>query len=580
MSSIEKKWQIMPQIDSEFIQKYPSYGPLILQLLYNRGLKEQQDIDLFFNITDYEANWGPDLFNQMAEAIELIIKHIKAKNKITVHGDYDADGVTSSAVLFETLSQLKADVNVYIPDRVTEGYGLNKNAIAEIAKSGTKLIITVDGGIRDKDEVAYAQSLGMEVLITDHHVSPDELPPCLIVNPTVPGEKYPFKFLAGVGVAFKVAQSLIRKTKLDDDIKKALEERILDLVAIGTITDCVKIFGENRLLVKRGLAMMNRTNRLGLKELIKISQGPNGEGKKLEAWHIGFQIGPRLNAAGRMGHANTAFELLVTKDPQEAKDLAASLNLRNIERQKLTESITAEVDAQLVDKNDFILIGVYDAEVSADAWNEGVIGLVANRIMEKYYRPALVITKSGDTYKGSGRSIPEFNVIEAVSAAGEFLHKFGGHPAACGFNMAAENLPQFVAAVKKYAQEKLSALDLAPRLEIEAGIKFNEINRDIFDQIEKFSPFGEGNERPRFASFNVTVLDIMHMGLSNQHLKLKLKEVDSNIINAVGFGQSERWADLQTGSIIDIVYYIDLNEFNGRAEVQLKIIDIKLCSKN
>lgn len=570
-NKIQKLWKVMDAFDNDFALKYPESSKIILQLLYNRGLKEKQEVDDFLN-PEYAKSYDPFLFKDMEAAVELVIKHAKAKNKIVIYGDYDADGVTSSAVLHDVFTALRVDVLVYIPDRVSEGYGLNKSAMDEINKMGAKLVITVDCGVRNKEEVAYAKSLGMDVIITDHHIAPEnesDYPDCLIINPITKNEKYPFKYLSGVGVAFKLAKALISKSKLSKEDKIKLEESVLDLVAIGTVADCVNTFGENRILIKKGLEVMNLRKRKGLEELINVAQ-INGN-KLLDTWNISFQIAPRLNAAGRMDHANTAFELLVTKDKKEAEEIAKRLNERNTDRQVITEEIVRQVEEQ-VNIQDKIIIGVCSND---ESWEEGVIGLVAGKITEKYYKPTLVITKSEHGYKGSGRSIEELNIIKTIEECREFLLKFGGHPAACGFSLESEKFNDFANKIREVASKKLEGADLRPKLKIEAELGLEEINEDLINDIEKFGPFGQGNDRPKFVSRGCLVLDKMNMGLEGQHIKLRLKSEDSGMINAIGFGQSQYWNSLAVGDKIDIVHYLDINEFNGKKEVQMKIVDIR-----
>ena len=570
-----------PEISDKILKKYPEYNRVILQLLNNRGLKEKEEIKMFLE-GKYEDAHDPLKFKDMKEAVDLAIKHVKAKNKILVYGDYDADGVTASVVLVETLKTLKANVDVYIPFRTTEGYGMNKNALDEAKEKGVKLVITVDTGIRNTDEVEYAKEIGLDVIITDHHAAPEEKkkwPKCLVINPNLEGEGYPFKYLAGVGVAFKFATAIIDRAKLGRDDKKKLEERILDLVAIGTITDLVVLREENRILVKKGLEILNKTKRVGVQELVSVSQLNNG--KLLDTWNIGFQLGPRLNAAGRLDHANTAYELLITKDRVEAKRLAQALNNRNFERQMITEKITEEIIGAL-EKNqeclkDKIIIAVTGHGVEKEAWNEGVVGLIAGRVAEKFYLPALVITVgSKGEFKGSGRSISEFNLIKAVEECSKFLYKYGGHPAACGFSLEEKNLNSFMEAIRKIAKRELGKLELKPKIKIDAEIDLAEVDEKFIKELEKFAPFGPGNEKPKFVSKKILVMDIMRMGAQNQHIKLRVKSEESSLIYAIGFGQSEQWKHLKIGDKIDIVYYPEINEYNGRRDAQLKIIDIKV----
>ncbi|MDD5031896.1 MAG: single-stranded-DNA-specific exonuclease RecJ [Patescibacteria group bacterium] len=568
---MEKIWQVMPKIDNDFIKKYPEYNRVVLQLLFNRNLKDKKEMEKFLN-PSADDFFDPFLFNQMAAGVDLIIKHIKAGNKIVVYGDYDADGVTSTAILSEVLTILKAKIEIYIPDRASEGYGLNKKAIDEFIKNDLKLIITVDGGIRNKEEVEYAREKGLDIIITDHHVAPEEkdLPGCLLINPNVEKENYPFKNLAGAGVAAKLAEAIISQAKLGEGIKQKLREQILDLAAVGTIADCVSLLGENRILVKEGLKVLNKNKRVGLGELIKVAQ-VNGQ---IEEWNIGFQIAPRLNAAGRMEHANTAFELLVTKNQEEAEALARRLNNRNMDRQKITEEILAAIEKKITTgAEDKIIIGVcpLDKEKEQEVWNEGVIGLVAGKLCDKYYRPALVITKGKDGYKGSGRSIGEFNIIAALEEGKEFLERYGGHPAACGFSLKEKNLEKFTDKMKKLAEIKLAKADLRPKLEIEAELDLGEVDANLIKDIVSFSPFGQDNPKPKFVSFGAQIRDMVNMGIDGQHIKFRF-----NGLWAVAFGRSEEWKNFKIGDKVDIVYYAENNNFNGRSEVQLKLVDVKM----
>lgn len=577
--NMPKEWKILPNIKEEFVKVFPEISPAILQLLYNRGLTNGQDIDDFFYSDYRQDKFSPFIFSQIEEATASIIKHIKKGDKICVYGDYDADGVTSSALLYEILQIMHAQVDIYIPDRVSEGYGLNKKALEKLADSGNKLIITVDGGIRNKEEVAYAQKLGVEVIITDHHTPPDspsDYPECIIINPQSHFETYPSKTLAGVGVAYKLAKALIEKSTLPPDDKKRLENQAFDLVAIGTIADCVPLVKENRALVKYGLNMINKTKRIGLIELMKAASLKYG--KELDSWNISFQLAPRLNAAGRMDHANTSFELLVTKDKELASKLANRLNESNAERQKISEEIFNQVEAQIkAGLKQNILIGIYQLEdkLQQAVWNEGVIGLVAGKLAEKYYRPALVITTTENGYKGSGRSIEEFNIIKALEQCAPLLEKFGGHPSACGFSLTQENLDDFIRRMQRLADKELKDKNIKPKLKIEASLSLDDINDDLMGYLKLFEPFGEGNQRPKFLIEKIAVADKSTMGTDGRHVKFRLSNGNSRFINAIGFGQAADWQNIRIGDTIDIVSYVDKNEFNGRSETQLRIIDIR-----
>ena len=603
-----KQWQISSVATPEFFSEHPEINPVLLQLLFNRDLKNKIDIKAFLDselATDKilvigenqtHAFYDPFLFKNMAAVVDVIIGHIKKGNPIVVYGDYDADGVTSSVILLETLKILHATVEVYLPDRVSEGYGLNKTAINQIVAQGFKLLITVDNGIRNREEIAYAKSKGLEVIITDHHVLPEDekdIPDCLYIDPADKNENYPWPYLAGVGVAFKLISALLYKANLPDKQKQLILEKSLDLVAVGTVADMVSLLGENRLLVKSGLKILNTSKRLGLNELIKVSK--INSGRELEAWNIGWQIGPRLNAASRLSHANSAFALLTTTDQNEALELATELNQRNILRQQITEEIISQVEEQ-IDKNNLpnLIIGLAGED---QIWNEGVIGLVAGKIAEKYYRPTLIITRLIEeaefdvalkklvpkkvAFKGSGRSIAELNLIHAIEDCTEYLDKYGGHPMACGFSVKSEeNLKNFIVKIQKLAEERVEKSALVPKLKIEAELDFSMINLELATTINSLAPYGQNNPQPRFVSYDLRVDDIVTMGFDNQHIKIRFSQLGPSAKNAqsfwaLAFGGANNYKEYKVGDRVDLVYYLEDNDFNGRREAQLKMIDIK-----
>ncbi|MDP2736868.1 MAG: single-stranded-DNA-specific exonuclease RecJ, partial [bacterium] len=563
------RWELKPVVGNDFIKKNSEYNKIILQLLFNRRLINKQDIESFFQ-PDKISLSDPFLFKNMKAAAALTIKHIKEQNLIVVYGDYDADGVTATAALIEILNIFKARTSVYIPGRASEGYGLNKKAINELVKIGAKLIITVDNGIRNKEEVAYAKNLGLDIIITDHHEPPPDKkdwPDCLIVNPKA--EDYAYKSLAGVGVAFKFVQGLIKLSKLDEPLKNKLAEKVLDLVAIGTVADMVSLLGENRTLVSQGLKIINQGKRLGIAELVKVAQS-NGNAKKVNSFSVGWQISPRLNSAGRLDHANTAYELLITKDRNEAEAIAKKLNIKNGERQKITEEISAYcrkiVEEKMLDDKILIVCSPNIANDSAESWPEGVVGLVAGRLCDAYGRPVLVITKIKNEIKGSGRSIDEFNVMKAIEETSQYLEKFGGHAAACGFTLKSrEDLEKFAKEMKKIASKTLAKVELVSKILIEAEIDLLDINDELLEALEKFEPFGEDNDKPKFLSRGMQIMDKMNMGAAAQHVKFKFGS-----IWAVAFSQAENLKDLKIGDKVDAVYYLEFNEFNGRRTAQMK----------
>ncbi|PLX20931.1 single-stranded-DNA-specific exonuclease RecJ [Candidatus Parcubacteria bacterium] len=567
----KKQWEVSKKASEDFFKENPKYDRVSLQLLFNRGMKTEKEIEDFINPDFSYDTHDPFQFKEMNTVVDLIIKHIKEGNKITVYGDYDVDGVTSSSLLINTLRSLKGLVDVYIPDRRLEGYGIHNDAIDQIIEKGTKLIISVDCGIRNKEEVAYAKEKGIDIIITDHHTSSEkieDLPDCPIINPRTPGETYPFNKLAGVGVAFKVSQALISKAKIDDEMKDRLLERGMDLFAIGTVADCVELVGENRSLLIKGLEILDSTNRVGVRELMNIAK--INQDKKIESWNIGFQIAPRLNAAGRMKHAITAFNLLITEDRAEAKKLASELNKRNVERQEITEEIINYIEKTL-DHSDDILVAI---SPEGEAWEEGVVGLVSGRVTEKYYKPSLIITRTEEGFKGSGRSIDELNILDLLKKCEGTIEKYGGHAKACGFSINEDKIEEFVSQVKKEATKALASKEINPKIDVELELDLDLVNEELINKIQRFAPFGEANPAPVFLSREIKVMDKMGMGADGQHLKMKLKNDKSGLISALGFWQTEKWKDIEIGDTIDIVYTLENNEFNGRVDPQMRIVDI------
>lgn len=583
---MEKIWQFYPKFPEKILEENSDKNQFILQLLYNRGLKTKEDFAWFFDLASLDF-FDPFLFNDMEKAIDLIISHIKLGNKIMIYGDYDADGVTSAALLYDVFSVFKAKVDFYLPDRVSEGYGLNKTAIEEIKKEDFKLIITVDNGIRNKEEVDYAKGLGLDIIVTDHHTLPEkreDLPNCLIINPADEKSSYPFRYLAGVGVAFKLASALIKKSKLEDKDKEKLICKSLDLVALGTVADMVPLLDENRLMVKKGLEALNETKRFGLQELIKIS----GLSGNLNSYNIGFQLGPRLNAASRIKHANSALNLLIVKDEQEAKNLAEELNNRNSERQKVTEELMSSAESQINPENIEKIIIVKNSK--EDAWNEGVIGLVAGKLSEKYYRPSVVIAKTSEVfedehgqkkeiYKGSGRSIEGFNLVEALEENKDILYKYGGHPMAGGFSIIGDhNMLLFVDRLRERADKILDEKTLTPKIKIDLELDFEDINDLLIEGLEEMAPFGQSNPAPKMASFDVKIIDAVKMGNEGQHIKFRFLDDKKNSLKnfwGISFGGTKKYSELSVGDRVSVVYNLEFNNFNGNRDIQLKIVDIK-----
>ena len=563
-----RQWQVAPSLKKSNSELAELNLPFIIeQILHNRGLDKVAEIRQFLGLESFSADLKD--FSQLSLAVEVIVKHIKAGDLIVVYGDYDADGVTACTILLETLAILKAKTRIWIPDRVTEGYGLNTTAIDEIAKWGAKLIITVDTGIRNEQEVAYAQKKGLEIIVTDHHrepPEPTEWPDCLIINSAMAREKYPCKFLAGVGVAYKLVQAILERSTLSDNQKKTLERRCLDLVALGTIADCVPLLMENRQLVKEGIEMMNTRRRIGIEELVRVAQ-ISGD---INEWNISWQLAPRINVAGRLDHANSAYRLLTTSDQAEASQIANDLNQKNNERQQKTQEIVDFCLSELLElqADDSLLVFISPRQ---NPWPEGIIGLVAGRLAEKTGKPVLVITKSEQGYKGSGRSnIANFSLIALLEEVASDLDRYGGHAGACGFNLKVQQLPNFLTDIKKLAVKKLAKLDLQPKLFIDSELPVSAIDMSIAEWIERLAPFGQANPEPKFVAYHEIIDDVNTAGISQQHLKLRFGNYW-----ALAFGQAESYSDLHPGQVVDIVYSLGINRYNNHAEPQLKIIDLR-----
>ncbi len=556
---MEKQWKINKKAPEAFLNKFPEYSRLTLQLLWDRGLKTQKAIDEFFNPDYNEDLHDPFLMKGMKKAVERIEKALKNKEKITIFGDYDADGVCGTAILSETLNALGINPDTYIPDRNKEGYGLNLKAVKEVAAKKTDLIITTDCGITDCEEIKLANKLGMDVIIADHHEVSGKVPSAIsIVNPRQKGEKYPFRELAAAGVAFKLAQALLK-----NKVSEGWEKWLLDLVAIATVADIMPLVGENRTLVKYGLVVLAKTRRLGLQELMKTARII-----KVDAYTLGYILGPRLNAAGRMEHANTAYELLVTKSKEEAETLARRLSEKNQERQKLTSRIIKEVESRLdLEKAKMIFEGDKN-------WLIGVVGLIAGRLANRYYRPTVIFQKMKDKTKGSARSVPSFNIVEAIGMCQELLEDFGGHPGAAGFTVSNKNLKKFKEKLLKIADKKIKEEDLIPLLNIDLELEPEELNFEVYEEIQRFAPFGEENPRPLFLMRGLKIVNLKGVGNNGNHLKCYLAGKTRGF-QAIGFGLGDFCDKMKQGDRIDIAFELITNDWNGARELQLKIIDLK-----
>lgn len=558
---IEKRWQIAKSLSQEAEESLAKYPPLLRQVLFNRGFADEESAKRFLAAMP-EEDQDAFLFLGMQAGVERLERAIKQGEEIVVYGDYDADGVTSSALFVQCLKILDAQVRAYIPDRIAEGYGLNIKALRQLAEEGAKLIVTVDCGIRALPEAQEAKQLGLDLIITDHHTPGPELPQAsAIINSKLSGDSYPNKFLAGVGTAYKLASVLLERAKPDNWDSRDL----LDLVALGTVADLVPLLGENRSLVRRGIERMRVPRRQGLMSLIGVT---GLKASNLSASDIGFMLGPRINAAGRLGSAMDAFQLLMTTDVFEAGKLAQDLDNRNRERQRLT-IVMADAAEEMIaaEARDSMLLTAVHSD-----FHPGVVGLVASRLADRNYRPAIAGEEGPEFTRASCRSIPEFNIIEALQSCSDLFDNFGGHAAAAGFTVRNERLPEALERLKAIAAEQLGSLDLRPTLQADAELSLADLKPELLDHLTLLEPTGYGNPQPQFVTRGLGVRSGRAVGKEGNHLKLSVTD-GWVTFDAIAFRQGHWAADLPKE--VDLLYRFEMNEFNGRRSLQLNVQDIK-----
>ncbi|HCP08758.1 MAG TPA: single-stranded-DNA-specific exonuclease RecJ [Candidatus Moranbacteria bacterium] len=565
-----KLWKIREKTE---INTKLNFHPLILQLLASRGISEEKAIESFFN-PDYTSGiFDPFIFPDMEKAAGRIFEAKEKKEKVAIFGDYDADGVTSTALLFEMFGKIGLKgVETYIPDRQLEGYGMNIEAIKYLHSAGVKLIVTVDCGITNIEEVQFAKELGMDVIITDHHHVPKKLPEALaVINPHMESSGYPFSELAGVGVAFKLIQALQQKAdpKNMDQLKW-----FLDLVAIGTIADCVPLVGENRVIVKYGLVVLSKTRRVGLLEMFKVGRILIDENNVPDTQKVAFQISPRINAAGRMDHASYSYNLMVEKNSVMARDMALEVESKNQERQKVTKEIVREI--RIIAENSFKDKKLIFA--ANEHWQVGILGLIAGKIADEFSKPTIILQKQEEEYVGSLRSIPQVNIIEALEKCSDLLIRFGGHSQAAGVRVSFEKIDAFYERLDQIVEKELEGKDIVPEIEIDAEIRAEDINWDLVSEIKKLEPFGQGNGEPVFLMKDMIIEDLRIVGNGTKHLKLSLRAENNSpkIFDAIGFGFGDKFPDLKEGNKVDIVFNLQEDEWNGNKKIQLRLVDLKI----
>lgn len=539
---------------------------IIVTILLNRGIAKE-DIPAFIKKSMSDVI-NPSLMLDMDKAVERINSALENNEKIAVYGDYDVDGITSTALLYDFLESLGADVEYYIPDRKGEGYGINIMAVNKLLKQGVKLLITVDCGITAIGEAEFAKLQKMDMIITDHHTCKDRLPTAAaaILNPKRPNSEYPFDALAGVGVAFKLTLALAVSRRLNTN---EIFARYIDFAALGTVADVVPLLGENRIIVDKGLSALQNPKRAGLRAIMEVA---GVSGKPVTASTIAFAIAPRLNAAGRVGTATTAVELLLTKDENRAREIALDLDAENKERQQTEKEIFEEALAMISGDANFEKKKVI--VLAHEDWHQGVIGIVASRLCDMYYKPCILISHSNGNGKGSGRSIKGFNLFDALTACEKHLTDFGGHAVAAGLNINVSDIEEFSKAINKYADESLTEKDMIPSVEIDCPLSEQSVSLETARLVAKLEPFGMSNEKPVFAIAAAEVISAAAVGVDNKHLRLKI--IKNNVtMNCIGFGMGAFADTLAKGDVIHVAFQLDINSYQGTDSVQLLVKDIK-----
>ena len=559
---MNKEWKIY-EVDEKKVEEISSkynLNKLISTILANRNITTEEEIRLFLSPTRKDFH-NPFLITDMEKSVERIIKAIENKEKVTIYGDYDVDGITSITVLKSFLKDRGLETSQYIPNRLNEGYGLNNNAIEKIKQQGCDLMITVDCGISAINEINYASSLGIETIITDHHEPGNEIPKAFaVIDNKRKDSKYPFRELAGVGVVFKLIQAI--------GIKLGLKEeeylKYLDIVCVGTISDIVPLVDENRVIAKLGLMLIRQTRNIGLKSIIDTSGYT-----KIDSNSISFGIAPRINACGRMGKAEDALELFLSKNYNEVSELAKKLNdynkLRQDTEKEIYENAIKQIEQNKLDKNNSIIVGGHN-------WHHGVIGIVSSKITEMYFKPSILLSFEEDGIgTGSGRSIPGFDLHEALTKCLGSVEKFGGHSMAVGLTVKKEKFEEFKKEFEQIAT-KSNVSEIIPVINIDAKIDFSAINKDMVESLKQLEPFGEGNKMPVFVFKNLKIDSIRALP-EGKHLKLTLKE-GNTVVNAIGFNIGNLADEYIIGDKIDVVGVLEVNNFNGVESLQINIKDI------
>ncbi|MBC8177067.1 MAG: single-stranded-DNA-specific exonuclease RecJ [Desulfobacteraceae bacterium] len=570
--SLNKIWKLKPASpDASQLARRTGITPLQAQLLINRGITESIVAQSFLS-PRLSQMADPMLMKGMDSAVKTILAAMETRDKITIYGDYDADGLTATAVLVHFFSDLGIPVTSYVPNRLEEGYGLNREAVEQIGRNGTGLIITVDCGISGAREIDLAKDLGLKVVVTDHHQMSGELRlNCPVINPHQPDCPFPFKDLAGVGLAFFLAVAIRAALRGQGWFKGRAEPDLreyLDLVALGTVADRVPLLGQNRMLVKGGMRCMTDSRWPGINAMMDVASVKSSE---ISSDDLAFRLAPRLNAPGRLGDSDVGLQILTVTEGQEAKELAQQVNIANGRRQRLEQSILDRIEEiirserQIHDRRTLLLWG--------ENWHQGVLGIVASRLVERYHRPSLVVGVKDGVATGSGRSIDGFNLYKALSRLTPLFQKFGGHAHAAGFRLDEGNLEILRDELEGLAQKEMISGDLVPTIDVDADLLLKDIDREMIHQITALSPFGQDNPEPVFRARSLHVSGSRVVG--ERHLKLRLRQGET-ILEAIAFGFGLRHP--LNGKRVDIIFTPGLNKWQGSEKIQLKIVDLKECS--
>ena len=569
-----KQWVLPKEMTKDYEDTFAHYPRGVRQLFYNKKFKTTEEAESFLNPSYDKHVYDPYLFNDMQKAIDLLQQTIEKKEKITIFGDNDADGVCGSVVLGKVFNEIGATFDVYLPHREKEGYGMNEKALDKIAAAGTKVLITVDCGISNIEQIAYANEKGMKVIVTDHHEQLLERPAAhAIIHPLVKGEKYPDKYLCGGGVAFKLSQALI--IAYPDKFTNGFDRWLIDLVALSTVADFGKIIGENRSLVRYGMIVINKTKNLGLQALYQKVGLPRND-SPIDVRQLAFQVIPLINAAGRMEHASIAYELLITKDDVKAYDLAEQLVQANVERQRITEQIYKEAKIKLKDKLNNKILVAWD-----ESWLTTVGGIVASRLTHEYNKPTLIIGKRNGQWAGSSRSIPSFHVAEALQRVDKHLEAYGGHAGAAGFTVKGDDPSKLAEAIEKEGEIAFKDVTLTPELLIDAVVSLDDITEDMVDWLEKFKPFGVDNKKPLFLIKDCVTSYSQKLGKNGTHMKVAVARPSGiGSLKFIFFNGTKLYGEkLGEGVCFDAVVELDYNVWRGISEIQVKVMDIVLKEK-